>query len=75
MSDTERRLTFGHFADRILWVLLCAVALYAANKLGDMGQSVERLNTTVAVILQQNTESHDRLNKLDVRLDRMESQR
>ncbi len=71
-ADTERRLNFGHFIDRVFWGILVASALYVSSKISEMSHSIEALNQTVAVILQQNTESHDRLNKLDVRLDRLE---
>lgn len=65
-------MDFGHFVDRVFWLLLTSAALYCANAMREMGKSIEELNRSMAVVVYQSTESRERLNKIDMRIDRLE---
>lgn len=67
-----QRLDFGHFVDRVFWAVLTATALYCASQIREMGRSIEELNKNMAVVIYQSTETRERLNKIDVRIDKIE---
>lgn len=67
-----QRLDFGHFVDRLFWAVLTGAALYCASQIKDMGQSIETLNRNMAVVIYQSTETRERLNKIDLRIDKLE---
>lgn len=71
-SDGAKRMDFGHFIDRIFWALLTSAAIYCSTQLRELGMSVNDLNKNMAVAIYQITESRDRLNKIDSRMDRLE---
>ena len=69
---TERRLDFGHFVDRVFWALITGAALYIASQMRLLSDSVDKLNLNMAVVLYQMDSNRARLDKTDVRLDRLE---
>jgi large-conductance mechanosensitive channel len=70
-----KRLEFGHFIDRIFWFVLTAAIIYCASQMREMGRSVEELNKNMALALYQITETRDRLNKIDSRIDKLEERK
>lgn len=72
-NDSGRRLDWGHFVDRAFWGILTAAAIFVSSQINKMSSSIDELNKTMAVVLYQNSESHDRLNKIDARMDLIES--
>lgn len=71
-DGAERRLDWGHFVDRVFWGILVASAIFISSRINKMGESIDQLNQSMAVVLYQNSESHDRLNKMDGRIDRLD---
>ena len=44
-------MKFSLFVDKVFWRLITGIALYAANQLQKMSDSVSLLNTNIAVIV------------------------
>lgn len=42
---------FGKFFDKLAWAALTCIALYASSQLSKMSDSVQALNTNIAVIV------------------------
>lgn len=71
MSE-EKRLTFGHFVDRIFWALLCGIMIYAADQLKDMGKTVGDLNEKMAVVITRLSDYDKQMDMISHRLDLLE---
>jgi hypothetical protein len=74
-AHREKRPDFGHFIDRIFWFILTSAVIYCASQMREMGRSVEELNKNMALALYQITETRDRLNKIDSRIDKLEERK
>lgn len=61
------RLSFGKFVDRVFWAILCAIAIYAADQLKEMGSNIADLNKSMAVVLTRLSDYDKRMDNQDVR--------
>ena len=69
------RLTFDQFFDKVAWACLTAIALYAATQIKSMGDSVQSLNTNVAVVVATMNSQSKTLDSHDERIRILESAR
>jgi len=71
-GDKDKRLTFGHFVDRVFWALICGVMIYAADQLKDMGKTVSDLNEKMAVVISRLSDYDKQMDAISRRLDNLE---
>lgn len=71
----KQRMSFGHFADKLLWFLMTATSMYVATQIRDLGKSFTELNEKVAVIIYQISEGSRRTDNLEKRVERLEEKR
>jgi hypothetical protein len=70
----KHRVSWGQFADKLLWFLVASSAVYMASQIREVGKSIEQLNVSMAVVLYQMSNSKERLDKQDTELVKLRDQ-
>jgi hypothetical protein len=73
MRDEQgQRVVFGDFVDRIFWGLIVGVASYGVVQIQALSANVQKLNETMPVVLEKISNSKDRTDRIELRMDLLE---
>jgi len=68
----NKRITFEQFFDKIAWLAITAIGVYASTQLRAMSDAVNTLTTNTAVLIERVGNQSGKIENHEIRIDELE---